>query len=937
MALTDECILMEGSAAPAVEGARVLIEACGVVDFRTCAVLVPGRRARRLFNAELVRQSKTAGGRGAILPPLVVTPSALIESFFARASTHRIASLETSQVHWLAAIRGLGPVESSSLVPGDLDRNSADALSRVQRLRGICDELDANGLTPAEIPDRCTEIGSPDRWHALDVLRNRAHALLDESGLVESTLERRRMIEACELLPHAPENLFVLGVPDPGPLACHAFDALAGRTRILVDAAGAERSDFDAHGRPVPTAWNGRTSPIEVETVRLVDRPIDAAEQVLDELALLQEEHGPPEQGQVVVGLCDESLLDLVQRAGRRCGAPLRASIGRSMDRCELGGLLVALERHLHLPTTGTFGGLLRVPCIESLLNETAPDIDLVARLDAWRMDRVGGTLEDLTDARGGRGKLDPAPLVEALAVLDDCITPMIAAASTSEACVALGAFLERVFTVADDDEELAMERSQQRAPVAELLQDLAASETRMNGSILMVVRLCLDLLSRSTMRPDLDEHGIEVLGWLELRHDPAADVVLVGVNESGELAPAGSDGWLPDSLRSQLGMFDDGHRRARDAHAMHLLHARCRSVRAIITRKNIEGDLIAPSRLFLGAGGEESASRICMSMDEHVVRPRSVPAHALAGVAAPAPRAFFNKPEPPAGLPVTKLRVTDFASWIRSPLRYWLERIEGASTVDTEMFELDPLAFGILAHDVIQAFSEGDDRDATDPDVIQAALSMQLERLVARRYGAPCAPAIALQKQTLLGRLHRFASIQAREALNGWRMHRCECLMEATLDVPEGAPVLIRGRIDRIDRHEDGRLRVLDFKTSDKKVTPASVLSSKGIWHDLQLPLYHLLVSQSELDAPRGITLGYVSLCGDVNSIGIETADWDDAVIATGIERAREIVREMRSGTWPDGTAGSHRKIDAIDRILRKGVLDIACLGDGDDGGASE
>jgi ATP-dependent helicase/nuclease subunit B len=88
-----------------------------------------------------------------------------------------------------------------------------------------------------------------------------------------------------------------------------------------------------------------------------------------------------------------------------------------------------------------------------------------------------------------------------------------------------------------------------------------------------------------------------------------------------------------------------------------------------------------------------------------------------------------------------------------------------------------------------------------------------------------------------------------------------------------------VKGKIDRIDRHADGRVRVLDYKTGDTASDPiaahlrsvradelgrpewlrtSNVEGKPLTWVDLQLPLYRLAVAATWGDA---VACGYFNL----------------------------------------------------------------------------
>ena len=354
----------------------------------------------------------------------------------------------------------------------------------------------------------------------------------------------------------------------------------------------------------------------------------------------------------------------------------------------------------------------------------------------------------------------------------------------------------------------------------------------------------------------------------------------------------------------------------------MHVLAARTGNLHVIVTRHDHRGDPVVPSRLYLGSGGEESARRVLATMS---CAPRSFPAHQLIGSHAPSETEGFPAPDMPDHPVIDRLRVTDFASWIRSPRRFWLERLSRLRTVESNHLELDARSFGTLAHDVLERFGRSELRNSTDEFEIFALFEAELDDLVVKRYGAPCAPAIEIQRRMLHERLRRFAFIQARDAASGWRAHSVEESLEGRLDVPGQEPVTLVGRVDRIDRHVDGRWRVLDYKTSEQAVTASSKYSKEGVWNDLQLPLYDLLMRQAVTEPDDTIELGYVSLPRALQDVAFSVATkWNSNIIDSGIELARTIVREMRASdfTRPPRGRSFGREVDGIDRILRSSVL---------------
>lgn len=897
----------------------------------SCAILVPGRRVRRRVQNELLDLSIRSGAAEALESPRFLTASGLIEAFLESNSTLRPVDDSISIVFWAEAFRTLG--RDAGLLLGRGGADDSLALSRVGTLRQVCEELDAIGRTPEDVLEAGIDVGSDERWRALETLRQYAHELLHASGLVEGTFHRFQMIQIGTLRPDAPEHLFVLGVTDPGPLTLALLQRFSDRVRILTQGPEDAGDQFDGFGRPLPQTWLSRPSVVPGDAMSLVDRPIDAGEVLLEELALACQS-GPLQTDDFVVGLCDERQAGVLERCGRRAGVPLRAAAGSSLSQGEVARVIDGLSTYLKSPDIDLFSELIRLPSLERALCDEHTH-DPVRRLDSWRETRVGGTLDDLrtlpVDGDGGGDELLRTVLIR----LDRLLSSLKDASDVQGCSLAAGVLLRTIFQSQRREGRHAMHGMVSRS--LDAIESLIATLNACDGLPFLSPSALFDLFSKTlnglrcpASAIDPERGAIEMLGWLDVRNEPASNIILVGFNDSGELGPAPSDGWLTQTLRGSLGLPTEETRRARDAHAMHALVARTANLHVIVTTHDHRGDPVVPSRLFLGSGGEESARRVLSTMSAPA---RSFPAHLLIGSSSPADTPGFGTPDMPEHPVIDRLRVTDFASWIRSPRRFWLERLTRLKTIESNHLELDARAFGTLAHDVLERFGRSPLKNSTDEVRILTLLESDLDELVAARFGAPSAPAIEIQRRMLRDRLRRFASVQARDAASGWNSHCVEEPLESLLEIPGQDPVTLVGRVDRIDRHLDGRWRVLDYKTSEKAVT-ASSKYSKGVWNDLQLPLYDHLMRHSMAEADDVIELGYVSLPRDLRDVAFSVATkWDEDIIESGLELARTIVREMRSSDFSRPPKGRSfgREVDGIDRILRSSVL-ITGTDDGDE-----
>jgi ATP-dependent helicase/nuclease subunit B len=112
-----------------------------------------------------------------------------------------------------------------------------------------------------------------------------------------------------------------------------------------------------------------------------------------------------------------------------------------------------------------------------------------------------------------------------------------------------------------------------------------------------------------------------------------------------------------------------------------------------------------------------------------------------------------------------------------------------------------------------------------------------------------------------------------------------------------------VRGRLDRIDRHEQtGRWAIFDYKSSESAKTPANTHLRSGHWVDLQLPLYRRL--GTTIGIPGDAELGYILLPKDTKKAGAVVADWTPAQLQAADATLFDAAQRILSGEfWPPTT----------------------------------
>jgi ATP-dependent helicase/nuclease subunit B len=204
--------------------------------------------------------------------------------------------------------------------------------------------------------------------------------------------------------------------------------------------------------------------------------------------------------------------------------------------------------------------------------------------------------------------------------------------------------------------------------------------------------------------------------------------------------------------------------------------------------------------------------------------------------------------------------------------------------------------------------------RDCTDAAVLRDFLGAELNRQARDRFGAELSLPLLIQVESARQRLGKLADLQARERAAGWVIQAVE--QPFTVEI---AGLTVRGKIDRIDRHEtSGAVRVVDYKTSDTAVTPRSahvrpvragetlpdwmlvtIDGKTRAWVDLQLPLYR------EALTPQwgaNIACGYINLPKAIGQTAL--ALWEDytpELHAAAMRCATGVCTAIRAGEfWP-------------------------------------
>lgn len=852
----------------------------GPLDLRGCLVVVPTRHAGRRLRAELAR---IAAGQGtAVLAGSIVTPEHLIPLPPEAADDSLVLALLARRL--LDRHRKL-----TALFPAtEPSWNFLFALGLAAQLQDVRRQLHEADRSAADlvplVPDderaRWAEIDQLERGLLQDVAR---HGRKDP-------LAARREAARRPSDPAAVSRVVALFVPDFSALAIRRLQTLAATCSVELHilAPESEADRFDDWGRPLPDRWENEPLPLDENQIHVFDQAPDETEA----LARLLTEADRQDRALVLCTPAPDNARALARRL-QLDGHPLYLPNGVPLGATAPGRLLAAWLALLRQPTYAATAAFLRHPDAQNWLTLRL-DLDsaeaLLSELDRCQSRHLPSSFADLLhfakqDARSPvlsrvldelRSHFDDSlPLF--LADLYDCRKPLLSA----------------------PPDPLFTEAAQSAATLLRSIDETARRLALQPEDALDLLRAALQ--DEQVFPKPNPSAQRETTGWLEVQWETAPALLLADMREGIVPETRIGDAFLPDSLRVRAGLAGNRESFARDLFlARALLESRpAGGVRFLFSRRSAGQDPQLPSRLLLACPDDKLPARVALLFERPALR--------TARPSSPARPVLRLTPPACASDQIPRsISVTAFRAYLACPFRYYLSHVLRMQPEDDSARELNPMDFGTLAHDALRILAKHPTLD--DESALQGLLLAELERLAKKQFGVRPSLAILVQLESLRQRLRAAAQIHAGSVREGWRIIAAEEKYEAELAPPDGSvKMLLRARIDRIDRHvDDGRIRILDYKTTDAGKSPDEThyKSRKTEWADLQLPLYRFLYAQLHPQA-SSIAVGYFNLPKAVAETRIIELDFrskaGDDLFPSAIDAARTVIARIQAREfWP-------------------------------------
>ena len=858
-------------------------------------VVVPTRESGRRLREWLVSQT-CQNGSGAILGPRVATPEDFFRPGEAMPDAIRWAG-------WLGVLREVKNDEVAALFPsGVADKDDVWRLAVVRQIEQARESLISGNADFAEVAKRLPE--DNDRWTELAQLERRVVSAWKKWGFADPVGAKRDRARN-PVCPQGVDEIILAGITDPAWLAVEAWRRLGGQKipiTILVGAPVELQQSFDDWGRPRPELWSDRRQHATPEpTAALVAADGVALAEAVVQTCANRGNHD------VAVGVCDSTFAPAVARRFQEAGWPTFDPEGIPLAKDGWPELLEAFAGALDAPDD--FAAIIRVARHPVAWTEWLKDYGAkasFAALDEWEVEHaasnVAASIEHLSssphDAEKAAGKL--------LAQVHSFVQE--ASADRSD-----------VFEKKLQD---WLRASAPQAATHALGEMKSWPQLRSAGfGLSLRLKWLATSLASVSRSSDATDAVLALQGWLELSFDPAAHLILAGLHEGSVPEAPAADPLLTEAVREQFGLRDRKSRLAREIFlytAMVEGRRASGSVTVVTAQVDARGEPCKPSRVLLQARPERLPERVLQFIKE---KPDVPLLHT-----PPWSRADW-KLRPPAGVIANQewkhVSPSALKLYLTCPTRFYFARVLGWENFKPFAGELDARQFGDLIHTVLKEWGNHTEaRELTDAKDLRNYWLESLKRQAAERFGATLPPLIRLQLMAAEERLVALADKQAEQRQDGWHVVEVEKELNAVLTLG-GLPVKMR--VDRIDRHDDGRVRVIDYKTGKASVDPFKahlrnwseekcsaplgplwvVKSARGgeksyAWTDLQLPLYAAAVrKEKKLEAaPEACYALLPDAVSDTEFVPFEQLS---EKVDNALEWAEEAARRMVAGIfWP-------------------------------------
>lgn len=258
---------------------------------------------------------------------------------------------------------------------------------------------------------------------------------------------------------------------------------------------------------------------------------------------------------------------------------------------------------------------------------------------------------------------------------------------------------------------------------------------------------------------------------------------------------------------------------------------------------------------------------------------------------------------------PEKALSPTRLEDWVTSPFSYFLKHVLKVNILEDAALEvqISPQERGTLVHQILEDYVRSITKDGLPPSSDRL---MELADAAFAQFANPAWLSHVWERNQAMIRqdLARVLEDDNERFADGWSYLAEEASFgpedtdsypPVELALEDGTVVRFRGKVDRIDAHIDGRVRVIDYKTgkvSDKYKALGKHPTAEGTRY--QLPVYGLFAQTLRTSAsPVAAEYWFISKAGNFEKIGYTVTDEVMEQLRTD---AALIISALRNGVFP-------------------------------------
>lgn len=892
---------------------------------QTIIVLPSSLAGRRLVEYLAIRADEE---RWHLLPPQICTMGSLPEQLY-RARRPLAGDMVQTMV-WTEVLLHAPPAALEAWLFQVPDKSRIDEwIDLAKNLSNMHRELASDDLDFASVAQWLAEKQlAPEveqkRWEALAILQRDYWNRLDRLELWDAQTARRIALQKKEL--HCTKEIISLGNVDLNLIQKRLLQEVDTQVIALIGAPEKWKSGFDGIGCLVAEAWQGVEIPLEDSQICVAGNPADQALAVMESLDQLLEQF---EKKEITIGVPDASLIPFMRFQFEQADVEVRYGPGSSVAESPPFKLLAALTTFLQADNYNNWASLLRQPAVEHYLrvNLDLPT-DWLVSMDRYYHETL---IRDVPSAKSPSPDDRTEPYRQLAIRVAECLNKLLVPLRGASRPIwqwvpdVLSFFqtLLSSYQVSPEDPSAHLWRDG-----CAVLNDLICSantiphEVQLPTTCAEWMRWLLRQASANQIAEPPSAEAVEMLGWLELLMDDAPALIVTGMSLNVVPDAVHGDAFLPNQLRSALGLMDNERRWARDAYSLMVATQSREELQIVVGRLGAGGEPLLPSRLLFATSTERIGARV-----HHLLKVRNRSNSSKHRRWKPLDEDHLLPiPELTKTKIPTVLSVTDFKSYLTCPYRYYLDRVLRLEELDDSPIELNARRFGTLVHDCLDKLIDPTIVGSQDPDQIFDFLKKHLDLLVQKKFGLTKSAALEIQVAQAEQRLRAFSAEQAKRTAEGWTILYTELEIkdgDAFFPVEGEKPMRLKGRIDRIDYHaKDEVMAIWDYKTSDTYNDPrdAHYDEKKDDWYDLQLPLYRHMIAKFRKGTE--LQVGYITLPRKLSDIKFRVAPFSVEELASADRKATEIIRNIRAGIFGPPVFPPPFPIDPYAAICQNDIL---------------